>query len=317
MASGIGIDISKNKVDVAVSDGTYLGQFARSPSGLVDAVKALKAHSEDFGRVVVEASGGYEKLVLHLLYQAGFDLVLLQPVRARNFARALGRQAKTDRIDSLVLAKMAAVAVNEQPLWRPLKQREAELRSLVDLRRTYLQDREAYKLRLRKAHAKVKASLQRHIASLKAEIATLDDEIKALLKDGGELQRKAKVLQNVQGVGVVTSATLLARVPELGSIGRRQIAALVGVAPITRESGTWAGRRFIRGGRVAARNVLYMATLVAVKHNSHIKAVYVRLLAKGKTKKVALVACMRKLLIHLNSELRKLEGPTQSAPAVG
>jgi transposase len=309
MAIGIGIDVAKDKVDVALSDGTYLGEYKQTKRGLAALVRQLPPD----GRAVVEASGGYEREVLQALHDGGVEVILIQPMRARHFARALGLLAKTDRIDAAVLALMAVQAVERHVRWQPPREAVARLRALVDTRRTLVQDRDVYALRIRAAAGDALKALKRVGQTLTKEIKTLDAKIRRLAKQDDQLEADLQTLTATDGIGPVTATTLLAKLPELGTVNRREIAALVGVAPIARDSGKFIGRRYIFGGRADVRSVLYMATLVAVRFNDPIKAMYIRLLSRGKPKKVALVACMRKLLIHLNSELRRSRKPTPAA----
>lgn len=299
---GVGIDVSKAKVDYATSDGGFSGVVPRTAEGLLELARELEAL--EVSRVVLEASGGYERLVLEVLHAAGLPVVLIQPMRARHFARALGKRAKTDAIDALVLARMALLAVDDQPLWSPPTEGQALLRGLVDRRRQLLTLIDMETKRKRGAHEVVLVGITETLSFLKAKLSEVDRQISKLLSQDEELGDQAATLAEVKGVGRVTACTLLVHVPELGTLNRRQIAALVGVAPMNRDSGTKSGQRFIHGGRAQARKVLYMATLTAMRWNSHIKDVYLRLLQRGKPKKLALVACMRRLVVHLNSRMR-------------
>lgn len=304
MGISVGIDVSKDKVDVAQSDGTNLGIYSRDSRGLGALARRLLEGDEQVERVVLEASGGYEAEVLDALYVAGHEVVMLQPLRARHFARALGRLAKTDRVDAYMLALMGDKLADELRPWEPLSEPLRELRGLVELRRQLVGDRDAYRLRRRQAHAVAKPTLASVEQTLSAEVKAITARIKELIAAHDALKSEADALVGVDGVGTITAATLLARVPELGRLNRRKIAALVGVAPVARDSGTYQGRRYIYGGRGDIRRVLYMATLTAIRFNDHLRAAYHRLLSRGKPKKVAIVACMRKLLIHLNSLMR-------------
>ena len=303
MVTGIGIDVSKAKVDVGLSSGEYLGSFDVSPLGLRHLTKQL-IKLENPNRAVVEASGGYERPVLKALHKAGIAVVLVQPLRARNFARALGLRAKTDRIDAMMLAQMAAVAVDDQPLWTPPSRVVSQLRDLVDARACMVQDRDAYRLRIRASSGPALTLLKRTVAALVRQIKQADKAIRDLIVSNKTMNERYEVMVSTKCMGPVTAATMLSKLPELGHLSRRQIAALVGVAPIVRESGTWTGRRFIQGGRGDVRKVLYMSALSGVRSNQHLMKMYARLVAAGKPKKVAMVACMRKLLIHLNSNMR-------------
>jgi transposase len=304
MVLGIGIDVSKAKVDVGLSCGEFLGSFKSTASGFRKLKRRLLKIDQPV-RAVVEASGGYELPVLNTLYKAGIAVVLVHPLRARRFAQGMGRRTKTDKIDALSLATMAVFAVEKRPLWAPLSPELSELRDLVKTRNSMVQDRDAYKLRILASLGRAKVMLKRIAAALARQIKQADLAILVLIKSDSDLHKRYNVLIATSGVGPVTAATLLSKLPELGQLSRRQIAALAGVAPVTRESGVWSGRRFIQGGRSDVRRALYMAALSGVRSNSHLKKMYVRLVGAGKPKKVALVACMRKLLIHLNSNMRR------------
>ncbi|MCB9794579.1 MAG: transposase [Alphaproteobacteria bacterium] len=298
----MGIDVSKAKVDYATSDGSVNGVALRTPDGLLELVRALE--QLDVHRVVLEASGGYERLVLEVMHAAGLPVLLIQPMRARHFARALGKRAKTDAIDALVLARMAALALDDHPLWSPPSEAQGALRALVDRRRQLLTLIDMETKHKRGAHDVVSTGISETLFFLKGQLSDVDGQIAELLAANDVLGAQAVELTEVKGVGQVAACTLLVHVPELGTLNRRQIAALLGVAPMNRDSGTKTGRRYIHGGRAQARKVLYMATLTAVRHEPHLKEVYLRLLQRGKPKKLALVACMRQLIIHLNSRMR-------------
>jgi transposase len=299
---GLGIDVSKATLDYATSDGEVLGKVKRTAAGMEQLLGRLAGRAVH--RVVVEASGGYERLVLRALFAAELPVVQIQPLRARHFAKALGRYAKTDPIDASVLARMASFAVDEVQLWLPPSAEAAELRALVDRRQQLVRMLDAERKRLGHAADVVRPRVAAHVAYLRSEVEAMNQALDKRIATSEELRPRAERLLEVRGVGPVTAATLLVYVPELGSLNRREVASLVGVAPIARESGTWSGRRFTFGGRSEARRVLYMAALSAIRYNPHIKVFYARLRARGKHGKVALVACMRKLLVHLNARLR-------------
>jgi transposase len=301
--AGVGIDVSKDWLDVAVTDGAAPWRVANSSEALNDLVAQLGA--VEVHRVVLEASGGYETLALERLHAAGFAVVLVQPMRARHFARALGQYAKTDAIDAQVLARMALLAVEDAPLWEPVAEQIADLKALVDRRQQLLVLRDGEKKRLRFARPIVRADLERTVVALTAQVAELERRMDALVASNPRLTEDVALLESVRGVGRVSAATLRVLVPELGTLTRQEVAALVGVAPINRDSGGKTGRRYIRGGRDVARQALYMAALAATRWNTVIHARYAHLVAMGKKPKVALVACMRKLLIHLNSLMRR------------
>lgn len=309
-AVGIGIDVSKDKVDVASTDG-WSATYLQTPEGLKELAQAVRARNPH--RVVLEASGGYERGPLVALYAASCPVVLLEPARARAFARSQRKRAKTDPIDARVLGQMALVGVEEDPLWEPLEANLAALRDLVLRRQAVLSIIDGETKRKANAPPAVLASITRVLEMVVSERRLLEAEIDALIASVVELREKAEVLEGVRGVGRTTAAVLLVAVPELGRLSRGSVASLVGLAPMNNESGTWTGKRRIQGGRVLARRALYMAALVATRHNPHIKAFYARLRAAGKPGKVALVACMRKLLIYLNNLLR--EHGTTRVPA--
>lgn len=307
--AGIGIDVSKDWLDVAASEAPAPWRVPNSEAGREQLVTQLQRF--EVYRVVLEAAGGHERATLERLHAAGFAVVLVQPIRARHFARALGQYAKTDAIDAQVLARMALLAVDAAPLWAPVTDHVADLKALVERRQQVLALRDAEKKRLRFARPIVRAELRQAVADLTARVADLERRIDALLTANGRLAGDVAVLESVRGVGRVSAATLRVVLPELGLLTRQQVAALAGVAPMNRDSGGKIGRRYIRGGRDMARQVLYMAALAATRWNAVIHARYAHLVAKGKKPKVALVACMRKLLIHLNSLMRThLSGPT-------
>ena len=301
---GVGIDVSKDKVDVASSDGGWQTSFPVTEDGLSELARGIENRAPR--RVVLEASGGYERPVLRALRDLDTDIVLIQPARARNFARAMGQVAKTDAIDARVLANMAVVLPEDTPVWLPVGADQAELRSLIDRRLQVLQHIDAEKKRRSPAAGMVLASIERTLQHLKAERRQLDAAIDVVIKRSTTLKEAVDAMEAVSGVGRVTAATLASHLPELGELDRKSIAALVGVAPMNMDSGTWSGQRRIHGGRIRARNALYMSALVATRHNDVIRPFYARLRAKGKPAKVALVACMRKLLIHLNARVRSV-----------
>jgi len=252
--------------------------------------------------VVLEATGGFEMLVAGELELAGLPVSLVNPRQVRSFARATGRLAKTDAIDAQVLAQFAEAV---KPPVRPLPDADTrELRSLVDRRRQLLEMVTSERNRLRLASKRVRPLIQEHILWLKQQADDLDKDIANLIRSSPIWRAQENLLRSTPGVGPVLSSTLLTHLPELGSLNRGQVAALVGVAPLNRDSGAFRGKRSVWGGRTAIRSALYMAALVATRYNPVIKAFYQRLRAAGKPAKVALNACMRKLLIILNSMLR-------------
>lgn len=305
----IGIDVSKETLDGAVDGETDVQQYANDAAGIA----ALTAWIAEKGAtlVVVEASGGWELDLVTALAVAGLPAAVVNPTRVRNFAKALGQYAKTDKIDARVLARFAAVV---QPPVRPLKSGEqARLAAVISRRQQLVDMLTQEKNRRVTTREEMRDQLERHIRWLEAELADLNDQLEKLVAHCADWQAKKDVMMSVKGVGPVTATTLLADLPELGTLNRQQIAALVGLAPLNKDSGRKRGQRHIFGGRKAVRSKLYMAALSASKHNPIIRSFYERLLAKGKLQKVALTACMRKLLVILNAMIRDME-PWQPRP---
>lgn len=297
----VGIDVSKDKLDVDWSDDRPPFSTDNNPDGhrrIVQALLPVGVH-----RIVVEATGGYDRAIVAELAAAGLPVAVVNPRQVRDFARATGRLAKTDAIDAKVLA-LFAVAI--QPPLRPLE--DAQTRAFAELlarRRQLVQMRVAEGNRLAQALGKkVRQSISKVIKVLDRQINDIDDDLNQLIQESSIWKVKEELLTSVKGVGPATARTLLAELPELGTLSRQQITALVGVAPFNRDSGQFRGKRMIRGGRAVVRAALYMAALVAKKFNPVFRDYYLRLQAAGKPKKVALVACMRKLLVLLNAILR-------------
>ncbi|WP_237388478.1 IS110 family transposase [Xenorhabdus sp. Sc-CR9] len=303
----VGIDVSKASLDIAVSTDVEAFTASNDPDGFDVIVSVMKQHSVSL--VLMEATGGLESAVACSLQAEGFDVVVINPRQARDFARAMGYLAKTDHIDAKVLAQMAEV-INRHPererFIRALPDAERQvLSAMVVRRRQLITMLVAERNRLHPAHPQSRKSINIIIKALEAELARIDEDMNKHIQT--HFKKLADRLSAIKGVGTMTAATLLAEVPELGKLSRREISALVGVAPVNRDSGTIRGRRTIFGGRAGVRTALYMATLVATRFNPVIKTFYNRLLAAGKAKKVALVACMRKLLTILNAMIRKDE----------
>lgn len=295
----VGIDVSKAKLDIAVypeeSAWTVANQ-AGEIGVLVERLSKLRPRL-----IVLEATGGYEQGVLLALSQAGLPVVKVNPRQVRQFAQAIGRLAKTDRIDAKVLALYAC---RVQPPVRALPDEATRyLDGLVVRRRQLVDMAKQEQLRL-KQQARFTEEIQAHLSFLKQQIAGVEKEIGVWLKQHIALAQRAQLLEAEAGVGPVLSATLIGQLPELGRLTGKEVAALVGVAPLNWESGQFKGRRITWGGRAEVRSVLYMATLRAIKVNERIKIFYQRLLQAGKPKKLAVVACMRKLLVILNAKLR-------------
>ena len=296
----VGIDVAKAHLDVASPQTNQTWQVANTAPGHQALVAALTGLAPAL--VVLEASGGYEAAVASVLYEAGLPVVVVNPRRVRAFAQAQGRQAKTDRIDAAVLADFGRAV---QPPVRPLPSQQAQhLTELTRRRRQLIQMITAEQHRLDQASPPMAQPIRRHITWLQKQLKTLDADLAKLIRTSPLWCDQAALIASVPGVGPTTTAMLLAELPELGRLSAKQIAALVGVAPFNRDSGQKQGQRAIYGGRAPVRTTLYMATLVATRHNPVIQSFYTRLLAAGKPKKVALTACMRKLIIILNAILR-------------
>ena len=297
----VGIDVAKAALDVAVSptaERWTLAYTEREVAGLVTRLTAL-----DPALVVLEATGGLEGPLAGALAAAGLPVVVVNPRQVRDFAKATGRLAKTDALDAAVLAHFAAVV---RPTPRPLPDAATQsLAALVTRRRQLVEMLTAERNRLGSAPRTLRAEIQAHITWLKRRLGRLDTDLGQAIRTSPAWRVQDDLLQSVPGVGPVLATTLLASLPELGTLNRRAIAALVGVAPLNRDSGTRQGRRMVWGGRAAVRAVLYMGTLVAVRHNPVLRAFYQRLRAVGKLPKVALTACMRKLLTILNAMLKQ------------
>ena len=306
----VGIDVSQATLDVGVYPTAEQWQVANDVGGISQLVDRLQQLSPD--RIVLEATGGYELAALATLASAGLPVVAVNPRQVRDFARATGRLAKTDALDAQVLAQFGAAV---QPPLRALPDAATrELSALLARRRQLVEMRTAESNRLLTAHERVQPSIRELVHFLDKRIRELDRELRDRLRASPVWRAKEHLLRSIPGVGPVLSATLLADVPELGSVGHKQLAALIGVAPLNRDSGQWRGRRSAWGGRGHVRAVLYMATTVAVRRNPVLKLLYERLLGLGKQRKVALVACMRKLLRICNAVIaHQLAWRTQPA----
>jgi transposase len=293
----IGIDVSKNSVDVASACATLKMQGVNP----LRAAEILYKNAVQL--VVVEATGGYERPVVEALQANNIPVAIVNPRQARDFAKALGRLAKTDRIDACMLAQFAE-KVRPQAA-RPVSQQMKQLQALVARRRQLQQLLTQEKNRRHQAvDADVKSSLLAVIDVLQKTLKQITASILHMLRENPEWQKTQALLGKIKGVGLVTAATLIAELPELGRVGRKQIAALVGVAPFDRQSGNWRGKSFCQGGRKSVRTALYMAALTAVRHNDPLKAFYTNLVKAGKPKKLALTASMRRLLTILNAMTR-------------
>lgn len=296
----VGIDVSKAQLDVAVRPGEEVWQVGNDEQGIAELVQKLKQLA--IGLIVLEATGGWELAVVGALAEVGLPVAVVNPRQVRDFAKSLGRLAKTDRLDARILAHFGE-AIRPEP--RPLPDEQARhLQALLTRRRQMVEMLVAEKNRQQLIHPDFADNLKQHICYLQETLDALEQQLRSLLQDSPCWREKDALLQSVPGVGAMTSATLLADLPELGQLDRKKIAALVGVAPFHRDSGLYRGKRTIWGGRAPVRTMLYMATLSASRCNPVIKQFYQHLIAAGKPPKVALTACMRKLLTILNAMLK-------------
>jgi transposase len=301
----VGIDVAKAHVDVSVLgaklDAQRFDNEAEAHSALAAALRPLGV-----ALVVMEATGGYEAALACALQAAGLPVAVVNPRQARDFAKSMGRLAKTDRIDARMLAEFAAVLVRRDDLAsliRPLADTQQQaLAAMVTRRRQLVTMMLSERQRLQLALAVVRPSIEAMIEAIRKQLDDVEAQMVSHVQ--AHYAELDKLLRSASGIGPVASATLIAELPELGKLNRREIAALVGVAPMANDSGNTKGRRRVQGGRFEIRRVLYMATLTAARHNPAIKIFYDRLLAAGKLPKVALVACMRKLLTTLNAMVK-------------
>jgi transposase len=297
----VGIDVSKARLDVAVRPAGEAWQVSNEAASLETLVERLQALQPAV--IVLEASGGLERPVARALHQAGLSVAVVNPRQVRDFAKAAGRLAKTDALDAHVLAHFAE-AMQPDPQPEPDEPTE-QLKALLTRRHQLVEMLIAEKNRKYTAPEWLLPQLEEHIEWLERELEELDRQIGDLQDATAAWQEQVQVLQSVPGVGPVTGATLLGYLPELGRLDRKQIAALVGVAPLNRDSGQRRGERTIWGGRGQVRTAIYMCTVSAIRCNPVIREFYHRLRKAGKPKKVALVACMRKLLVILNAMMKR------------
>ncbi|HEV2125039.1 MAG TPA: IS110 family transposase [Chloroflexota bacterium] len=299
-ATFIGIDVSKERLDVAQRPALESWSCGNDPTGLEQLRERLLAAAPAL--IVLEATGGYEVACAAALAAAELPVVIVNPRQVRDFARATGILAKTDQIDA---ATLALFAERIRPEVRPLPDSlSEELIALVTRRRQLTEMLLAERNRLRLACGAVQPGIKKHVAWLEHQLAETEQDLELRVQSSPLWRAKDDLLQSVPGIGPTTARTLLAELPELGRLDRREIAALVGVAPFNRDSGTLRGRRVVWGGRAAVRRTLYMATLTATRFNPLLRVFYLQLRSRGKPAKVALVACMRKLLTILNAMLR-------------
>ena len=297
----VGIDVSKDRLDVALRPSGEIFAVERNSAGLDLLVPRLKDLSPHI--VALEATGGFETVVAAALAAAGLPVVVVNPANVRSFAKALGQRAKTDPIDAAVIAHFAE-ATKPEP--RPLPDEATRL--LADLtarRRQIIEMMVSERQRERRVTApRLKKSITRLLKALQKELSSVDVDIDDAVRGSPAWREKEDLLTSVPGVGQIIARTLMAELPELGQLGRKEIAALAGLAPFTRQSGQWRGRSFIGGGRTVVRTAVFMGALVAKKHNPTLKVFFDRLVAAGKPKMVALIAVARKLLTILNAILR-------------
>ena len=297
----LGIDIAKTCFDVADTDGNLLGRFPNNADGIRKYIRSTASLKPAL--IAMEATGGYERKLALILHEHGFRVVIVNPRRIRDFARASGQMAKTDKIDAVMIARYAALLSPEQQT--PISRKSFQLKDLVSRKRQLVSMRSMEKNRLEHATAHdIKTSINQTIKYLNKQITKTELAIDNMLAADEALSARAFRLATVPGIGHATAAFLVVELPELGSCNKRQIAALAGVAPVNRDSGMFRGKRMTGGGRSQIRTLLYMPTLVAIQHNPAIRAFYRRLVDQGKPKMTAVVAAMRKLLIILNTMLK-------------
>jgi transposase len=307
----IGIDVSQERLDVAIRPAGEYFYVGNSQEGIATLIQRLKSKGDSKSErsaaelielIVLEATGGLEMPVAAAMAEAKLPVAIVNPRQVRDFAKSTGKLAKTDKLDAHVLAHFAE-AIKPQP--RMIADEQAQALSAILARRHQLVEMlTAEKNRLLRAHKRVVPEIGKHIAFLERRLKDIDDELSQLIQQSPIWREKEELLRSVPGIGQVSSMTLLAELPELGRLNRKQISALVGVAPFNRDSGTLRGKRMVWGGRANVRAVLYMSALVAVRHNPVLKQFYQRLVKAGKAPKVALTACMRKLLVILNTMLK-------------
>lgn len=296
----VGIDVSKDRLDVALRPSGEVFAVERAAAGLDSLVSRLQALAPQI--VALEATGGFETVVTAALAAAGLPVVVVNPVQVRAFAKAIGQRAKTDPIDAGVIAHFAEAT---RPEVRTLPDAETQLLAdLVQRRRQIIEMIGAESQRQKRASHSLKKSIARLLKALQKELTSVDTDIDGSVRGSPAWREKEDLLTSVPGIGKTIARTLIAEMPELGRLNRKEIAALAGLAPFTRQSGTWRGRSFIGGGRTSVRTALFMGAMVAKRYNPVLKAFFDRLVAAGKPKMVALIAVARKLLTILNAVLR-------------
>jgi transposase len=296
----VGIDVAKAQLDMALRPTGERWALTNDDAGIAVLVPRLQAIAPQL--IVLEATGSYQRAVVAALAAAGLPVAVVNPRHARDFAKATGQLAKTDALDARALAHFAEAV---RPMPRPLPDTQAdELRAWLARRRQLVTMRTAEQNRLGSAPPRLQPDIQAHITWLNTRLTTLDDDLDTTLRASPVWREREELLRSVPGIGPVCARTLLLDLPELGTLNRQRLAALVGVAPLNRDSGTLRGSRTTWGGRAHVRATLYMSTLVAVRYNPVFKAFYERLRAAGKAAKLALTACMRKLLTILNAMVK-------------
>lgn len=294
----IGIDISKDYLDIASSATQKTWRTSNDEAGIAGLIKRLSTPT----LIVLEATGGLETPLVLALVANQLPVTVVNPRQVRDFAKATGQLAKTDTLDAKVLVRFAAAV---RPEMRQIKDQETrELAALVTRRRQLVEMLSTEKTRLKQVSKPIRKNVETHIAWLKNQIREMDQDLSKTLKRSSVWRENDQIIQSVPGAGQVLSINLLANVPELGTLNRRQIAALIGLAPLNRDSGTFRGRRCIWGGRAGVRSTLYMAAVTAMQYNPVIRSFYQRLTEKGKPFKVAITACMRKLLTIINTMIK-------------
>jgi transposase len=308
----VGIDVSKAHLDIALRPTKKQWQVDNTIEGIEQLVEQIRVLKPTL--IILEATGGYEMAVASALAAINLPVAVINPRQARDFAKSLGKLAKTDKIDAAMLAYFGN-SIRPEP--RPMPSEQAlQLQALLVRRRQLMEMLVAEKNRMHLTHRSMQPRLKEHIVWLEEELSRIDEEMKNQLHNSPIWREKEDLLRSVPGVGPVTTTTLLAELPELGTLNRKKIAALVGVAPFNYDSGYMRGKRAIWGGRASVRQALYMAALSASHHNPVIRAHYEHLSQMGKPSKVALVACMRKLLTILNAMMRSMTAwqPTLAVP---
>jgi len=296
----VGIDVSKDRLDVGVVPGNEIRSFRNGEEGMKDLTDFMKSVAPEL--IVLEATGGIERLAISVLAAGGFPVVAINPRQSRDFAKATGRLAKTDSIDALVLANFGK---SIRPEVRPLKGEELQLLGDLNSRRRQIIGMIVMeKNRLSSSTLQVRNRIAEHIEWLESSLKMVDKDMDEIIRNSPVWKEKMDLLQSFKGVGPVLSKAILSDLPEIGTLNHKQIAALVGVAPFNCDSGRHRGKMKVWGGRAYIRSLLYMGAVAAIKHNSVIKAFYQRLLLAGKKPKLALTACMRKILVILNAMVK-------------